>query len=62
MRDIVESTAAYEAWMKRRADISGRLLEKKHDKMAERSVPVPAGDVLPLGRAVAEGLPAARRA
>jgi hypothetical protein len=39
MRDIVESTDAYEAWMKRRADISGRLLEKKHSKMAEGAFP-----------------------
>jgi len=39
MRDIVESTAAYEAWMERRANISGRLLERKHRKMAEGPFP-----------------------
>ena len=39
MRDIVESTDAFEAWMKRRADISGRLLEKKHSKMADGAFP-----------------------
>ena len=39
MRDIVESTAAYEEWMERRADISGRLLDKKHRKMAEGPFP-----------------------
>ena len=35
MRDIVESTEAFEAWMKRRTDLSGRLLDKKHEQMAE---------------------------
>ena len=39
MRDIIESTDAYETWMKRRADISRRLLEKKHGKMAEGAFP-----------------------
>jgi Uncharacterized protein conserved in bacteria (DUF2252) len=39
MHDIVESTKAFEAWMKRRADISRRLLEKKHGKMAEGPFP-----------------------
>src|SRR5215213_6536245 len=39
MRDIVESTGAFEAWMKRRTDLSGRLLEKKHTKMAEGAFP-----------------------
>ena len=39
MRDIIESTDAFEAWMKRRADISARLLEKKHGKMAEGAFP-----------------------
>ena len=39
MRNIVKSTDAFEAWMKRRADISGKLLEKKHGKMAEGAFP-----------------------
>ena len=39
MRDIVKSTDAFEAWMKRRADISAKLLKKKHGKMAEGAFP-----------------------
>jgi len=39
MRDIVRSTNAYERWMERRANISGRLLEKKHAKMADGAFP-----------------------
>jgi len=39
MRDIVRSTEAYEEWIKRRTDISGRLLEKKHVRMAEGAFP-----------------------
>ena len=39
MRDIVESTDAFEAWMKQRADISGRLLERKHGRMFEGAFP-----------------------
>ena len=39
MRDIVESTKAYEAWMERRTDVSGRLLQKKHVRMAEGAFP-----------------------
>jgi hypothetical protein len=39
MRDIVESTEAFEAWMTRRTDLSGRLIEKKHAKMAEGAFP-----------------------
>jgi len=39
MRDIVESTDKFETWMKRRADISGKLLEKKHKKMADGAFP-----------------------
>jgi len=39
MRDIIESTADFESWMQKRADISRRLLEKKHDKMAEGAFP-----------------------
>ena len=34
MRDIFESTGVFEAWMRKRADISGRLLTKKHGKMS----------------------------
>ena len=39
MRNIVKSTDAFEAWMKRRADISAKLLKKKHGKMAEGAFP-----------------------
>ena len=39
MRDIVDSTSAFEAWMKQRADISNRLLDKKHGKMADGPFP-----------------------
>src|SRR4051794_38081735 len=39
MRDIVQSTTAYEGWMDRRTDISRRLLEKKHVRMAEGVFP-----------------------
>ena len=49
MRSIVESTRAFEAWMRKRTDVSGRLLKKKHRKMACGGVPVSAGDILPLG-------------
>src|SRR6476646_1522716 len=39
MRDIVQSTKAYEAWMERRTDVSGRLLDRKHGRMAEGPFP-----------------------
>src|SRR5262245_46596614 len=39
MRDIIESTNDFESWMKRRADISNRLLARKHDKMADGAFP-----------------------
>jgi len=39
MRHIVDSTSAFEAWMKQRADISNQLLAKKHRKMAEGPFP-----------------------
>src|SRR5690242_18121160 len=39
MRDIIESTADFERWMKQRGDISRRLLEKKHRKMAAGAFP-----------------------
>jgi hypothetical protein len=39
MRDIIESTAAFERWMKQRGDISRRLLGKKHRKMADGAFP-----------------------
>ena len=49
MRSIVESTRAFEAWMRKRTDVSGRLLKNKHRKMGAGGVPVSAGDFLPLG-------------
>jgi Uncharacterized protein conserved in bacteria (DUF2252) len=39
MRSIVESTEAFEAWMRTRTDVSERLLKKKHRKMAEAPFP-----------------------
>ena len=39
MRNIVESTDAFEQWMKHRADISGKLLDKKHGTMADGAFP-----------------------
>jgi hypothetical protein len=30
MRDILKSTRAFEAWMRKRTDVSRRLLKKKH--------------------------------
>jgi hypothetical protein len=34
MRNIFESTGAFEAWMRKRTDVSKRLLKKKHAQMA----------------------------
>jgi hypothetical protein len=39
MRDIVKSTRAFEAWMRKRTDVSRRLLKKKHRRMAEGAFP-----------------------
>jgi uncharacterized protein DUF2252 len=39
MRDIIESTRAFEAWMRKRTDVSRRLLEKKHRRMAKGAFP-----------------------
>ena len=39
MRTILESTRAFEAWMRKRTDISGRLLKSKHRKMAAGPFP-----------------------
>jgi hypothetical protein len=39
MRSIAESTRAYEAWMRKRTDVSERLLKKKHKKMASGAFP-----------------------
>ena len=43
MRSILKSTKAYEAWMRERTDVSGKLLDKKHRKMS--------GDAFPFLRA-----------
>lgn len=32
MRNIVKSTAAFEAWIRGRTDVSEQLIEKKHRK------------------------------
>ena len=39
IRDIFESTNAFEAWMRKRTDVSKRLLKKKHSEMAEGPFP-----------------------
>ena len=39
MRSIVKSTAAFEAWMRKRTDVSEKLFKKKHDKMSEGAFP-----------------------
>jgi hypothetical protein len=39
MRNVFESTDAFEAWMRKRTDISGRLLKKKHREMCEGPFP-----------------------
>jgi hypothetical protein len=39
MRSIVKSTHAFEKWMRKRTDISEKLLTKKHRKMAEGPFP-----------------------
>jgi len=39
MRAIVNSTEDFEAWMRKRTDVSDRLLEKKHRKMADGAFP-----------------------
>src|SRR5688572_12503489 len=39
MRSIVKSTRDFEAWMRKRTDVSGRLLKKKHRKMSEKAFP-----------------------
>src|SRR3954462_2608133 len=39
MRHIADSTRSFEAWMGERADISKRLLEKKHRKMTAGPFP-----------------------
>jgi hypothetical protein len=39
MRSILKSTRAFEAWMKARTDVSGKLLKKKHSRMDEGAFP-----------------------
>jgi hypothetical protein len=39
MRNIFESTDAFEAWMRKRTDVSKRLLRKKHGQMAAGPFP-----------------------
>ena len=39
MRSIFESTYAFEAWMRKRTDISKRLLKKKHGQMVDGPFP-----------------------
>lgn len=39
MRSIFESTRAFEAWMRKRTDVSGKLLKNKHRKMGAGAFP-----------------------
>src|SRR4051812_195046 len=39
MRNIFESTEAFETWMRKRTDLSRRLLKKKHSQMAAGPFP-----------------------
>jgi hypothetical protein len=39
MRNIFESTEAFETWMRKRTDVSRRLLKKKHNEMGEGAFP-----------------------
>ena len=39
MRSIFESTRAFEAWMRKRTDVSRRLLKNKHRKMGAGAFP-----------------------
>jgi hypothetical protein len=39
MRTIFESTYAFEAWMRKRTDVSKRLLKKKHSQMSDGPFP-----------------------
>jgi hypothetical protein len=39
MRDIIQSTKAYEAWARKQTDLSNKLLAKKHSKMADGAFP-----------------------
>jgi len=39
MRSIVDSTHSFEAWMRRRTDVSRRLLKRKHKKMCGGAFP-----------------------
>ena len=39
MRSILKSTRAFEAWMRKRTDVSGRLLKKKHLEMGKGPFP-----------------------
>ena len=39
MRSIFESTRDFEAWMRKRTDVSGRLLKNKHRKMGAGAFP-----------------------
>jgi hypothetical protein len=39
MRDIFESTESFEAWMRKRTDVSKKLLKKKHRRMADGPFP-----------------------
>ena len=55
MRSIIESTRAFEAWMRKRTDVSERLLKEKHREMAKK-----AFHELMNPKATTETLPAAR--
>jgi uncharacterized protein (DUF2252 family) len=39
MRSMIDSTDAFEAWMRKRTDVSRKLLKKKHRRMCEGPFP-----------------------
>ena len=39
MRSMIDSTDAFEAWMRKRTDVSRKLLKKKHRKMCKGPFP-----------------------
>ena len=61
--DIRESTERFEAWLESelRGAVVARDLKKKHRKMREESVPLPASDLLPVGRDDSRSLPGIQR-
>jgi hypothetical protein len=47
-RPQIDSTDAFEAWMRKRTDVSRKLLKKKTPQDVRGTVSLPAGDILPV--------------